>query len=126
MPREHELNGYLQQWRCTYEMRQDCLEIGFAVGTILFGAYEDSNLSSESGDTGKGLSLLGAASLLSRAEVRSAHLVPSLLHTHHAPHRLRRLLRSLRTASRPRRYRNIRTKFSIWSRLAVTTSELDI
>ncbi|PMD55890.1 uncharacterized protein K444DRAFT_616968 [Hyaloscypha bicolor E] len=102
MPREHELNGYLQQWRCTYEMRQDCLDIGFTVGTILFGAYEDSNLSSESGDTGKGLSLLWAASLLSRVEVWSAHLVAS--------HRFRRLLRSLPTASRPTRYRNIRTK----------------
>jgi hypothetical protein len=64
MPREHELNGYLQRWCCTYEMKQDCLNIGFTGKLIPFGTYEDSNLPSDSGDAGKDVSLLWGPSIL--------------------------------------------------------------
>jgi hypothetical protein len=129
-PPERELNGYLQQRCCTYEMRQNCLGIGFMGGTIPFGEYEDSNFSTGSDDTGISLFLLWAASLLPRAEVRSAHVSichSPFIHAQHASHHVWELLRSFQIASAlppPIRYRNIRTKFStLCSDLMACTSD---
>jgi hypothetical protein len=53
-PCERELNGYLQERYSAYEMRRDCLNVGFTGELILLGTYEDSNFCLANSDGGRG------------------------------------------------------------------------